>query len=151
MLILILLIAMNSILVVVWCCLVAPIIKFLSAWNLIKKIPTGTNPPCLCIEYFESSCTTSIYFESLTCLKKIHRYLVPADLTVGQFVYVIRKRIKLSAEKAIFIFVDNVLPPTGTLLYIFMSSITNTHHLWNTFFFFSFYCSNVPICWNEHS
>lgn len=41
------------------------------------------------------------------------RYLVPADLTVGQFVYVIRKRIRLSAEKAIFIFVDNVLPPTG--------------------------------------
>ncbi|CAA6656126.1 unnamed protein product [Spirodela intermedia] len=38
------------------------------------------------------------------------KYLVPADLTVGQFVYVIRKRIKLSAEKAIFIFVDNVLP-----------------------------------------
>lgn len=38
---------------------------------------------------------------------------MPADLTVGQFVYVIRKRIKLSAEKAIFIFIDNVLPPTG--------------------------------------
>jgi GABA(A) receptor-associated protein len=43
-----------------------------------------------------------------------YRYLVPADLTVGQFVYVIRKRIKLSSEKAIFIFVKNVLPPTGT-------------------------------------
>jgi hypothetical protein len=41
------------------------------------------------------------------------KYLVPADLTVGQFVYVIRKRIKLSPEKAIFIFVKNVLPPTG--------------------------------------
>ncbi|XP_042752227.1 autophagy-related protein 8C-like isoform X1 [Lactuca sativa] len=40
------------------------------------------------------------------------KYLVPADLTVGQFVYVVRKRIKLSAEKAIFIFVKNVLPPT---------------------------------------
>jgi len=48
-------------------------------------------------------------------IDNIYRYLVPADLTVGQFVYVIRKRIKLSAEKAIFIFVDNVLPPTGTL------------------------------------
>ncbi|XP_022860326.1 autophagy-related protein 8f-like isoform X1 [Olea europaea var. sylvestris] len=46
----------------------------------------------------------------------ITRYLVPADLTVGQFVYVIRKRIKLSAEKAIFIFVDNVLPPTGAVM-----------------------------------
>ncbi|KAI0488287.1 hypothetical protein KFK09_028115 [Dendrobium nobile] len=44
------------------------------------------------------------------------KYLVPADLTVGQFVYVIRKRIKLSAEKAIFIFVDNVLPPTGSVM-----------------------------------
>ncbi len=41
------------------------------------------------------------------------RYLVPADLTVSQFVYVIRKCIKLSSEKAIFIFVKNVLPPTG--------------------------------------
>ncbi|GAA5982691.1 hypothetical protein JCM11641_002338 [Rhodosporidiobolus odoratus] len=29
------------------------------------------------------------------------KYLVPADLTVGQFVYVIRKRIKLAPEKAI--------------------------------------------------
>ncbi|CAN6457544.1 unnamed protein product [Victoria cruziana] len=51
------------------------------------------------------------------------RYLVPADLTVGQFVYVVRKRIKLSAEKAIFIFVKNVLPPTGSL----MSTIYEEH------------------------
>jgi len=41
------------------------------------------------------------------------KYLVPVDLTVGQFVYVIRKRIQLSPEKAIFIFVNNVLPPTS--------------------------------------
>ncbi|CAO2827253.1 unnamed protein product [Amaranthus hypochondriacus] len=44
------------------------------------------------------------------------KYLVPADLTIGQFVYVIRKRIKLSPEKAIFIFVDNVLPSTGSIV-----------------------------------
>jgi Autophagy protein Atg8 ubiquitin like len=49
----------------------------------------------------------------ILCLKFIYRYLVPSDLTLGQFVYVIRKRINLSAEKAIFMFVDNVLPPTG--------------------------------------
>jgi GABA(A) receptor-associated protein len=41
------------------------------------------------------------------------KYLVPSDLTVGQFVYVIRKRIKLSSEKAIFIFCNNSMPPTG--------------------------------------
>ncbi|MQM07977.1 hypothetical protein Taro_040826 [Colocasia esculenta] len=44
------------------------------------------------------------------------RYLVPADLIVGQFVYVVRKRIKLSPEKAIFIFVKNILPPTAALM-----------------------------------
>ncbi|XP_047338729.1 autophagy-related protein 8C-like [Impatiens glandulifera] len=44
------------------------------------------------------------------------KYLVPADLTVGQFVYVVRKRIKLSAEKAIFIFINNVLPSTGSMM-----------------------------------
>ncbi|CAK9161978.1 unnamed protein product [Ilex paraguariensis] len=46
------------------------------------------------------------------------KYLVPADLSVGQFVYVVRRRIKLSPEKAIFIFVKNILPPTGETQYI---------------------------------
>jgi GABA(A) receptor-associated protein len=31
-------------------------------------------------------------------------------------VYVIRKRIKLEPEKAIFIFVNNTLPPTAALM-----------------------------------
>ena len=41
---------------------------------------------------------------------------MPADLTVGQFVYVVRKRIKMSSEKAIFIFINGVLPPTAALM-----------------------------------
>ncbi|XP_076941845.1 autophagy-related protein 8C-like isoform X1 [Bidens hawaiensis] len=45
-----------------------------------------------------------------------NKYLVPADLTAGQFVYVVRKRIKLSPEKAIFVFVKNMLPPTAALM-----------------------------------
>jgi GABA(A) receptor-associated protein len=45
------------------------------------------------------------------------------DLTVGQFVYVIRKRIKLAPEKAIFIFVEETLPPTAAL----MSAIYEEH------------------------
>jgi len=51
------------------------------------------------------------------------KYLVPKDLTVGQFVYVIRKRIKLSPEKAIFIFVNEILPPAAAL----MSAIYDEH------------------------
>lgn len=44
------------------------------------------------------------------------KYLVPSDLTVGQFVYVVRKRIKLTPEVAIFIFINNFLPPTASLM-----------------------------------
>ena len=41
------------------------------------------------------------------------KYLVPKDMTVGQFMYVIRKRIKLKSELALFVFVNNVLPATS--------------------------------------
>ena len=63
-----------------------------------------------------------------TCLKEVpdidkKKYLVPADLTVGQFVYVVRKRIKMKAEKALFLFVNNALPPTSDI----MSNVYDTH------------------------
>mmetsp|Transcript_100247 Transcript_100247/g.139328 ORF Transcript_100247/g.139328 Transcript_100247/m.139328 type:complete len:121 (+) Transcript_100247:41-403(+) len=44
------------------------------------------------------------------------KYLVPADLNVGQFIYVVRKRIKLPPEKAIFLNVANQQPPTAALM-----------------------------------
>ena len=45
-----------------------------------------------------------------------HKYLVPKDLTIGQFIYVIRRRIKLDSSKAIFLFVNNSMPPTCELI-----------------------------------
>lgn len=53
-----------------------------------------------------------------------YKYLVPNSLTIGEFVSIIRKRIKLGSEKAMFIFTGNVLPPTGSLLY----NIYQEHH-----------------------
>lgn len=44
------------------------------------------------------------------------KYLVPTDLTVAQFVYVVRKRIKLEPQDAIFLFVDGKIPPATHLL-----------------------------------
>ena len=45
------------------------------------------------------------------------KFLVPADLSVGQFMYVIRKRIKLSPEQAIFLFVAHgTVPPSVSTL-----------------------------------
>lgn len=46
------------------------------------------------------------------------KYLVPNTLTVGQFLYVIRKRIRLPPEKALFLFIgaSQVIPATSSLL-----------------------------------
>ena len=44
------------------------------------------------------------------------KYLVPRDLTMGQFLYVIRKRLKLSPEKALFLFVNNKIPASTVLI-----------------------------------
>ena len=60
------------------------------------------------------------------------KFLVPQTLTVGQFVYVIRKQISLSPEKAIFLFVNNELPPTSAL----MSEIYEKHKEIDNFLFF---------------
>jgi GABA(A) receptor-associated protein len=52
------------------------------------------------------------------------KYLVPVTITMGEFMYVIRKRIKLGPDMAIFLFVNGkTLPPTGDL----MSQIYKEH------------------------
>ena len=52
-----------------------------------------------------------------------NKFLVPSDLTVGQFIYVIRKRIKINHDKAIFIFVNNLIPSTNQP----MSAVYDAH------------------------
>lgn len=45
-----------------------------------------------------------------------HKYLVPFDLTLGQFIYVIRKRLNLKSEEAIFLFVSNNVLPSSYII-----------------------------------
>ena len=49
-----------------------------------------------------------------------NKYLVPQDLTIGQFSYVIRKRLKIKEETAIFLFHEQTLPPTSEMLQTFL-------------------------------
>lgn len=41
------------------------------------------------------------------------KYLVPSDISIAQFMWIIRQRIQLSPEKAIFLFVGKVLPQSS--------------------------------------
>jgi len=51
------------------------------------------------------------------------KYLVPNDITVAQFMWIIRKRIDLPAEKAIFLFVDKIVPQSSWT----MGELYNNH------------------------
>ena len=49
------------------------------------------------------------------------KYLVPKDLTMGQFIYVIRKRIKLEPSQSLFISVNHSMVPTSRTLSVFFN------------------------------
>ena len=44
------------------------------------------------------------------------KYLVPKYMSLGQFIYIIRKRINLKSEEALFILVNHSLQPSNKLL-----------------------------------
>ena len=48
------------------------------------------------------------------------KYLAPVDMTLSQFIIIIRKRVKIESDKAIFVFIDNVLPPlSASMAYLY--------------------------------
>lgn len=67
------------------------------------------------------------------------KYLVPSDLTVGQFYFLIRKRIHLRPEDALFFFVNNVIPPTSAT----MGTLYQEHHEEDYFLYIAYSDENV--------
>jgi GABA(A) receptor-associated protein len=55
-------------------------------------------------------------YNSETPLLPRNKFLVPNDLTMGQFMYVVRKHLKLEAEKGLYLFVNNIIPSNSKLL-----------------------------------
>ena len=67
------------------------------------------------------------------------KFLVPNDLTVGQFIFVVRKRIQLSPEKALFCFIDDTIPSTNSL----MSQLYTDHKDEDGFLYISYTGENT--------
>ncbi|KAL4309478.1 hypothetical protein GQ457_01G029520 [Hibiscus cannabinus] len=45
-----------------------------------------------------------------------NKFLVPRDMSVGQFIHTLSRRLRLSPGKALFVFVNNTLPQTASLM-----------------------------------
>jgi GABA(A) receptor-associated protein len=52
------------------------------------------------------------------------KYLVPKDLTVAQFLYILRRRCKIDSKTGLFIFFNKHLEPAGK----FMGDVYLNHH-----------------------
>ena len=59
-----------------------------------------------------SPCESSKYNSELTD----SQFIVPKIITVGQFIFFARKRMSLSPEKAVFIFIHGFIPPSSALM-----------------------------------
>lgn len=44
------------------------------------------------------------------------KYIVPRDITLSKFIYEIRKNMYLRPEQAIYLFVNNMLPPCNMMM-----------------------------------
>lgn len=69
-----------------------------------------------------------------------NKFLTPGDLTLAQFIYVIRKRIKIDETTSLFVFVDEtVLAPTSHT----MASLYNSHKDKDGFLYLLYCSENV--------
>jgi GABA(A) receptor-associated protein len=68
-----------------------------------------------------------------------NKFLCPGDLTIGQFLFIVRNRIKLTSEKALFLFINDSLPPTNTLI----KQVYNTFKNEDGFLYMSYCGENV--------
>ena len=60
--------------------------------------------------------------DGIPLLDKV-KFLVPKDVSVTQLMFIIRKRIEIPPEKAIFCFINGTLPPSSSLV----SDLYQTH------------------------
>lgn len=51
------------------------------------------------------------------------KFLVPKDFTLGQFYYIVRKRVRLEPEDALFLLIGRMIPPASAL----MGELYETH------------------------
>jgi len=68
-----------------------------------------------------------------------HKYLVPKDLTICQFIYVIRKKMNIKSDESIFLFVSNFIPTSSSII----GQLYNRHKDTDGFLYIQYSKENV--------
>lgn len=99
------------------------------AYRVLQKYPDRV--PIIC----EKNSQSNAYCPDIDKRK----YLVPKDLTIGQFLYVIRARLRLGPEKALFLFAGDTIAPSSA----FISQIYNNYAHIDGFLYITYAFENV--------
>ena len=67
------------------------------------------------------------------------KYLVPYDLTIGQFIYIVRQRIKTKPEQSIFVLTNGILPSSSQEL----SRVYSQHKDYDGFLYLQYMGENT--------
>jgi GABA(A) receptor-associated protein len=70
--------------------------RFNESKRILVKYPDRI--PIICEKLYD--------YKDLSDINK-NKYLVPYDMTLGQFIYVIRKHLKVNSDESLFLFVNN--------------------------------------------
>ena len=73
--------------------------------RVLRKYPDRV--PIICEQYSKS--------KNIAKIDK-NKYLVPKDITVAQFIYIIRSRLKLPAEQALYLIIEGTIPSSTELV-----------------------------------
>ena len=78
--------------------------KFINRYSFFERTGETSRIMKRYPDRFPVICEKNIYDVTCPDIDK-HKYLVPYNLTIGQFIFVIRKRIRLPASSALFLFI----------------------------------------------
>lgn len=88
--------------------------KILGKSGDVLSITTLTSTPSAAVrEDIKTNAALSLTAVLCFCFD---RFLVPRDMSVGQFIYILSSRLRVPPGKALFVFVKNTLPQTASLM-----------------------------------
>ena len=102
--------------------------RYQEASRIMVKFPDRL--PIICEKLIKSIDTPDI--------DKI-KYLVPTNITIGQFIYVIRKKLSLHPEKGLFLFINGNIPAISSTI----DSIYEINKDPDGFLYINYSCENT--------
>jgi GABA(A) receptor-associated protein len=96
--------------------------------NILQKYPDRI--PIICEKNKKSKSTPEI---------DKNKYLVPNDLIIGQFMYVIRRRLNIGHEQAIYLFINGYIPSTSC----YISDIYENYKEQDGYLYITYSCENT--------